>query len=65
MKKVLNKLIARSQTGFVKDHFSGESTRIIYDIIAYTDTENMDGLLMLIDFETALILYDGKLCTIL
>ena len=53
MKKVLNKLIARSQTGFIKDRFIGESTRLIYDIMAYTDTENIVGLLMLIDFEKA------------
>ena len=53
VKKVLNKLIARSQTGFIKDRFIGESTRLIYDIMAYTDTENIDGLLMLIDFEKA------------
>ena len=50
VKKVLNKLIARSRTGFIKDRFIGESTRLIY-IMAYTDTENIDGLLMLIDFE--------------
>ena len=53
VKKVLKKLIARSQTGFIKDRFIAESTRLIYDIMAHTDTENIDGLLMLIDFEKA------------
>ena len=53
VKKVLNKFIARSQMGFIKDCFIGESTRLIYDIMAYTDTENIDGLLLLIDFEKA------------
>ena len=39
--------------GFIKDHFIGESTRLIYDIMAYTDIENIDGILMLIDYEKA------------
>ena len=30
--KVLNKLIARFQTGFIKDRFIGESTKRIYDM---------------------------------
>ena len=53
VKKVLSKLIARSQTGFIRDRFIGEYTRLIYDIMVYTDIENIDGLLMLIDFEKA------------
>ena len=37
--------------GFIRDCFIGESTRLIYDIMAYTDIENIHGLLMLIDFD--------------
>ena len=53
VKKVFSKLIARSQTGFIRDRFIGEPTKLIYNIMAYTDVENIDGLLMLIDFEKA------------
>ena len=43
----------RSHTGFIRYHFIGEFTKLIYDIMVYTDIENIDGLLMLIDFEKA------------
>ena len=49
-KKVLDKLISDSQTGFIKGRYIGES---VYDIINYCDTSNKTGLLMLIDFEKA------------
>ena len=52
-KKVLDKLISDSQTGFIKGRYIGESIRLVYDIINYCDTSNKTGLLMLIDFEKA------------
>ena len=52
-KSVLPNLISTSQTGFLQDRFIGESTRLIYDIMSYTEGNNIDGLLMLKDFEKA------------
>ena len=53
IKKVLPKLISTTQTGFLQGRFIGESTRLIYDLIKYTEDNKIDGLLMLIDFEKA------------
>ena len=52
-KKVLDKLISDSQTGFIKGRYIGESIRLVYDIMNYCDTKYKTGLLMLIDFEKA------------
>ena len=52
-KKVLDKLISDSQTGFIKGRYIGESIRLVYNIINYCDTSNKTGLFMLIDFEKA------------
>ena len=53
LKSVLPHLISPSQTGFLQGRFIGESTRLVYDIMSYTENNNIDGLLMLIDFEKA------------
>ena len=52
-KTVLDSLVSKTQTGFVAGRFIGENTRLIYDILHYTEKENIPGLLMLIDFEKA------------
>ena len=33
--------------------FIGESTRLVYDIMHYVDKNNLQGMLMLIDFQKA------------
>ena len=53
LKKVLPDLISNCQTGFIKGRFIGESTRLVYDIMNYTEKKQKTGLLMLIDFEKA------------
>ena len=37
LKKVLPDLISNCQTGFIKGRFIGESTRLVYDIMNYTE----------------------------
>ena len=49
----LDKLINNDQTGFIKGRFIGENIRLIYDIMQYTEENNIPGLLLLIDFEKA------------
>ena len=51
IKSVLNILISESQTGFIPGRYIGDSTRLVYDIMHYTKANNIDGLLLLIDFE--------------
>ena len=38
---------------YVKDHFIGETIRSIYDIMDFTATENIPGLMIFIDFQKA------------
>ena len=40
-------------TGFIKGRYIGENTRFIYDSKYYTESHNIPGLLILIDFEKA------------
>ena len=53
LKQFLDKLIAKSQTGFIQGRFIGDSTRLIYDIMHYTEIKKIKGLLVLLDFEKA------------
>ena len=53
MKVVLPFLIHFNQAGFIRDRFIGDTVRTIQDIMDLCDEHNMDGLLMMIDFEKA------------
>lgn len=53
IKSVINKLISKDQTGFIKGRYIGENIRLIYDLMNYTEQNNIQGLLLLIDFEKA------------
>ena len=53
MKPYLDKIIERSQSGFLSGRNIAESTRLIYDIMHFTEVKNIDGILLLIDFEKA------------
>ena len=51
--EVLDKLISTDQTGFIKGRYIGENTRLVYDLLQFTEENNIPGLLLLIDFEKA------------
>ena len=53
LKTVLDSIISKTQCGFIKNRYIGESTRLIYDIMDHTERKKLTGLLMLIDFEKA------------
>ena len=38
---------------FIKDRFKGENTRFVYDLMSYTEVNNLPVLLLLIGFEKA------------
>ena len=59
LKLVLDKLIHENQKGFLSGRYIGENTRLVYDILNYTEQMNKPGLLLLIDFERHLILSHG------
>ena len=47
-------IINHNQTGYVKDRYIGETGRSILDIMEFTDTENIPGILIFIGFKKAL-----------
>ena len=53
IKNVLPTLIHEDQTGFVPGRYIGDNLRLLYDIIHYLKEENLQGLLVSIDFEKA------------
>ena len=53
IKTTLNLLISNTQTGFIPGRYIGENTRLIFDLMAYTEQNSIPGLLVLIDFEKA------------
>ena len=53
VKNVLPDIIHHNQTGYVKDRYIGETVRSIFDIMEFTDTENIPGILIFIDFKKA------------
>ena len=47
-KNVLPSIIHHNQTGYAKDRYTGEKVKSIFDIIDYTEKENIPGLLIFI-----------------
>ena len=53
LRKVLNRIISPEQNGFLEGRNISDCTRLIYDIIYACQTKEIDGLLLLVDFEKA------------
>ena len=51
VKKVFFNLIYSDQTAYVKDRHIGESVRLMSDILEYTDSNDIEGILFSADFE--------------
>ena len=50
LKNVLPNIIHHNQTGFIKDHYIGETVRSIFDIMEFTLKEYIPGLMIFLDF---------------
>ena len=63
LKKVLPNIIHHNQTGFIKDHYIGETVRSIFDIMEFTCTlkENIPGIMIFLDFLKLLTVSNGIL----
>jgi hypothetical protein len=44
---------SNDQTGFIPGRYIGENCRLIYDILHFTEENDIPGILLLIDFEKA------------
>ena len=62
LKGILDSLISKSQCGFIQGRYIGEVTRLIYDTINHTQKSEIEGLLVLTDFEKA---FDSISCKFL
>ena len=53
MKNVFGDLFSSDQKGFLKGHYIGETTRLVYDVMSYLKEQDKNGMLFVIDFEKA------------
>ena len=53
LKPHLDFLIDHTQSGFVDGRYIGESTRLVYDLMQFTEEKDIPGLLVSIDFQKA------------
>ena len=53
LKSVLHHLIHEDQKGFLSGRFIGENTRLTYDILQACKSNNIPGMILIIDFEKA------------
>ena len=53
IKNVLPTIIHHNQTGFINDRYIGETVRSIFDLMDFTLSKNIPGLLIFIDFHKA------------
>ena len=53
MKTVLDKIISVTQRGFIAGRQISDCTRLVYDVMQAAETNNLPGLLLLIDFQKA------------
>ncbi len=50
---VLGNIISTDQSGYIKGRYIGHNIRLINDIINYTETENLGGAVLFLDFRKA------------
>ena len=53
IKDVLPEIIHENQVGYVKDRYTGDTIRIIEDILHITNEEHIPGIMVAVDFEKA------------
>ena len=53
IKNILPHIIHCNQSGYVEDRYIGETIRSIFDIMDFTEKNNIPGLLIFIDFQKA------------
>ena len=53
LQKVLPKIISLDQQGYIKNRYIGYNIRQIQDIIDYTETLDIDGVILFLDFKKA------------
>ena len=53
LKQVIGKIVDTDQTGYIKGRYIGENIRTVTDVIHYLSKKNLNGIILLIDFQKA------------
>ena len=53
LQNILDRLISKSQSAYIKGRFIGENARLILDIFEYCENSNDEGIFLFLDFEKA------------
>lgn len=53
LQKVIDKLISKNQSGYIKGRYIGNNARLILDIFEYCENTNTEGILLFADFQKA------------
>lgn len=53
IQKIIHKLISRNQTAYIKSRFIGNNVRLVADLIDYSETFSVPGIMLSLDFEKA------------
>ena len=53
LQNILDRLISKSQSVYIKGRFIGENARLILDIFEYCENSNDEGIFLFLDFEKA------------
>ena len=53
LRKVLSRIISKEQKGFLEGRSIADCSRLMFDIIHSCECINIDGLILLVDFEKA------------
>ena len=51
--RVIDKIVHKNQTGFIKGRFIGENTRLIADLMDYCMIDNIEGIMLAVDYRNA------------
>ena len=50
---VIHKLVEQDQTGSIRGRFIGTNSRTIADVMQYCETDQLEGIIMALDFRNA------------
>ena len=53
LQSVMNSLISSTQTAYISGRYIGENTRLIFDLIAHTESTKTPGMILAADFQAA------------
>ena len=53
LKSVMDSLIGPAQTAYIPGRYIGENTRLVFDTMAYTEAQQVKGMILAADFEAA------------